>query len=278
MIALFNPRRRRRGHRKAHGRRRRRVSMKTRARLRRLALGRSRRGAYRKGLLEGGKKCARAFKAIKSRVPGGGLPAHLRSIIPGRVLGNRRVRRNQMFYKPRYLFNPGGLVGGVTGGVKHAFSPSIIKESLPLLGGMVAGGWLTGAIGNLPVTPSFLQSGYGRVVLKGASAGVASMLVGMIAPQYSQGVLLGGVLSAVLSAADQLGLKTPGFSGLGCACNPLMAGMGDFLNTSAVGAAKPAPTYAPIINSLGGIGNDDPDGDAQGCHIGSPFQHEDGAL
>lgn len=222
-------------------------------------LYRSRRGAFRRGLIAGGKKCGLAFRALRSgRKSASGL-----SLKPGSLSLNPRRRKARNYYTPGYSFNPSALVGGAVSSVKSAFRPSKWMSVVPIAGGLVANGIVSNfAAGMLPI--SQIQSGYGKAAFQAATAGITRMITGYIPglSKYSNDILTGGVLGALVTGLTTFGQKNPFLSGMGCGCNVMgagLAGVGDWLDAQQVAAPIQAPVMDPHVplgnRNINGMGN-----------------------
>lgn len=236
--AILNPggKRRRRVGRRAKGRRKRRISAAARRRMsygvRRRAVAKS----FRAGFGAGMKRCGTLVaKAAHRRAASGGTTGFK---IPTWASNPRHKRRRNPLWMPSYGYNP-----GVVQSVKESFSPKTWLDALPIVGGVVANGFISGAAaGVIPVDA--VKSGYGKAGLQLATAGVTGLLTNLtpMTRKYTTPIVLGGVLGAVIQALRTVGYA-PGFSGLK---DWLTAGQPQI----------PAPIANPQLGRMNGLGCD----------------------
>lgn len=237
--AILNPggKRRRRVGRRAKGRRKRKLSAAARRRISYGARRRAYASRFRAGFGAGMKRCgALVAKAAHRRAPSSGTVAGFK--IPSWASNPRHKRRRNPLWMPSYGYNP-----GVVQSVKESFSPKTWLDALPIVGGVVANGFISGAAaGVIPVDA--VKSGYGKAGLQLATAGVTGLLTNMtpMTRKYTTPIVLGGVLGAVIQALRTVGYA-PGFSGLK-----------DWLTTRQPNI--PAPIANPQLGGMRGMGCD----------------------
>lgn len=261
MIALLNPGGRRKRRYRSSGRKRRKVSARARRKLSLAARRRALKAAFKKGMAKCGQLVARAHRRRKhsaaAPASSGGL---YRSV--GLNPRRRKYRYRRNMWAPSYGYNPSGVVSSVT----KPFSMGTLMGALPIVGGALATGMVSGLIDRTGILPASFNSGIAKSGIQLAAAGIAGALVNMIAPQYAKGATLGGAVVAVNTAAKSFGLQT-GLSGMGC--DPYgMAGMGDWLRSTQPEVS--APVSRPQLGGLG-LGNSP----SEFCD-GNPFGGEEG--
>lgn len=99
---------------------------------------------------------------------------------------------------PAYAMNPGtGILKTVTAG----FSPKLLAKSLPVIGGMFANSFLSGAISNR--LPAILAVGPGSYVTGLLSAGLLGAGTKILLPRFAGDVFFGGIIQVVSRAIDE---------------------------------------------------------------------------
>lgn len=199
MLTLFNPKKRRSKKRsgKARSRRRRsrsggRFSPCTKTGRRRFfkAASACRVKRHARSALLASRKMDRAWRGKDAYSP-------LFGSNPRR--GRRRYRRSRnTSWIPSYA-NPMGLVSSMG----SAFNMGKLSDAVPVgagaIGNMYASKFITGFL-----PPMISGNKFGKIAISGVTAGLLSAAVGMVAPKYSKGVLLGGVIQMLTSAVASL--------------------------------------------------------------------------
>ena len=93
-------------------------------------------------------------------------------------------------------WNPG--IGGVVTSVRSGFSPKTLIHYAPVAGGAFLNVYVSGLIADR--LPAGWQTGWKRIGVNVASAGLLSALVAMVAKKYAKPVFVGAMLQATVAA------------------------------------------------------------------------------
>lgn len=138
----------------------------------------------------------------------------------------RRVRARNANWFPAMAMNPGGSayamnpnpLKSVFKGYRFGTMMDTVPLAAGLLGNMVVSGFL------MPYLPTMLSTGIGSYFLQLGTAGLTGAVVGMLAPKYAGGVLIGGVTGVMINVVRNYVL--PMFSHTTAAMKGMLGSLG----------------------------------------------------
>ncbi len=116
----------------------------------------------------------------------------------GEIAANPYRRKYHFNYTvPVYAFNNAELsMSGLRDGITAGYRPSVLMQVVPVVGGLVANGIVSGMLTKLAADKLKLSDttrGPASLAIGLATAGALSMATKMVAPRYAQSVFLGGL-------------------------------------------------------------------------------------